>query len=204
MEMGGLTKKQRSVLSYVFEQVRAKGRPPSLQEICERFGFASNRSARDHLAALERKGYLTRGGSHRGFELVWSKVWSLFGIPILGRVPAGTPTLAAAEYEGTIAPDDIYPADAEGTFALRVKGDSMKEAGILPSDLLIVREQPTADDGDIVVAAVEDFEEEVTVKRLTQRGGVLYLEPANPRYEAIELNRGRILGKVIWVIRRVS
>jgi repressor LexA len=197
MRVGDLTQRQFQVLKYVFEQVRRKGRPPTVREVCDRFGFSSTGGARRHLYALEKKGYLTRSGAHRGLELVWPKVWRLFGIPIVGRVPAGTPRLADAEFLGTLTPEDFYPEE-EGLFALRVQGESMVGAGILPGDVVIVREQPTADPGDVVVALIED---EATVKRLARRRGKLYLEPANPRYEAVELDGGRILGKVIKVLR---
>jgi repressor LexA len=197
MRVAELTQRQLQVLKYVFEQVRRKGRPPTVREVCDRFGFSSTGGARRHLYALEKKGYLTRSGAHRGLELVWPKVWKLFGIPIVGRVPAGTPRLADAEFLGTLTPEDFYPEE-EGLFALRVQGESMVGAGILPGDVVIVREQPTADPGDVVVALIED---EATVKRLARRRGKLYLEPANPRYEAVELDGGRILGKVIKVLR---
>ena len=197
MNIGNLTRQQYRVLKFIFQRVRREGRPPTVREICEHFGFSSTGSARVHLRALEKKGYLTHRGVHRGLELVWPKVWGLFGIPIVGRVPAGRPRLADAEFLGTLTPEDFYPEE-EGLFALKVQGDSMVGAGILPGDVVIVREQPTADPGDVVVALIED---EATVKRLSRKGGKLYLEPANPRYEAVELDGGRILGKVIKVLR---
>jgi len=197
MRVADLTQRQYRVLKFIFEQVRRKGRPPTVREVCDRFGFTSTGGARRHLYALEKKGYLARTGVHRGLELVWPKVWKLFGIPIVGKVPAGTPRLADAEFLGTLTPEDFYP-EGEGLFALRVQGESMVGAGILPGDVVIVREQPAADPGEIVVALIED---EATVKRLARRGRKLYLEPANPRYEAVELDGGRILGKVVKVLR---
>jgi repressor LexA len=192
-----LTDRQFRVLERIFKHIRAKGQPPTVRELCNHFGFASTRTAYDHLRALEKKGYLACKSTHRGIELVWPRVWQLFGIPIVGRVPAGRPRFAYAELEGTLTPDDFYPA-GEGYLALRVQGDSMTGAGILPNDIVVVREQPIAEPGDIVVALIGDV---ATVKRLAKRRGMLYLEPANPAYDAIRMDGGKILGKVITVLR---
>ena len=197
MEIGHLTPKQFRILSYVFEHWRARGRPPSFAQIKERFGFAAVKAAEDHVSALQRKGYLKR--TPRGIE-VQAKVWQLFGIPIIGSVPAGAPRLADAEFLGTLTPEDFYPVES-GLFALKVQGDSMKDAGILSGDLVIVREQPTADLGEIVVALIHD---EATVKRLIKRGSKFYLEPANPDYTSAPLNGGKVLGKVIQVLRKLG
>lgn len=199
MELNPLTPPQHRVLRFLFEQVRAVGRPPTLREICAHFGFASTGTARDHLKALKHKGFLSSDGSARGIDLVWDRVWQLFGIPILGRVPAGTPSLAEAEFIGALSPDDVYPT-GPGLFALEVRGESMRDAGILHGDRVIVREQSTANPGEIVVAVVEG--DEATIKTLTQRGKQLYLEPANPEFEPIPLNGGRIVGRVIQVVRK--
>jgi len=196
--MEGLTPKQHRVLRFLFEQVREAGRPPTLREICAHFGFASDRAARDHLKALEHKGYLSRTPSARGLELSWERVWQLFGIPILGRVPAGKPSLAEAEFIGALSPDDLYPS-GPGLFALEVRGESMKDAGILPGDRVIIREQATATPGQIVVALIDN---EATIKTLALRDGALILEPANPAFEPIPLNGGRIVGRVIQVVRK--
>ena len=198
MRAWDLTQQQFRLLEHIFKQIRTKSKPPTVREICSYFGFASPRSASDHLKALERKGYLRRTGSSRGIELSWHKVWQLFGIPIVGTVPAGKPRLAYAETLGNLTPEDFYPA-GEGFFAMQVQGDSMVGVGIMPGDYVVVREQLTAEPGEIVVAVVD--EEEITVKRLMKRGNKLYLEAANPRYPAIALNGGRIWGRVIKVHR---
>ncbi len=198
MDQPPLTPKQHDVLAFVFQGVRGAGRPPTLHEICAHFGFASDRAARDHLKALERKGYLRRAGVARGIELVWERVWRLFGIPILGRVPAGKPGLAEAEFVGALSPDDVYPT-GPGLFALEGRGERMKDAGILPGDRVIVREGAEASPGEIVVALIDD---EATIKFLAERKGKRYLEPANPDYGPIELNGGKIVGRVIQVVRR--
>jgi repressor LexA len=192
-----LTEKQYRILEHVFKEARARGQSPTVREICNHFGFSSPRTAHQHLRALAKKGYLILSGRHRGIELVWTLVWELFGIPILGKVPAGKPLIPYAERLGTLTPEDFYPEEP-GLFALEVQGDSMVEAGILPGDIVVVREQSTASVGDIIVALVD---EEATVKRLARRNGKLYLEPANPDYPTIELNGGRILGKVIRSLR---
>lgn len=198
MEITSLTPAQRRILSYLFEHWRNQGRPPSLRQICQRFGFKAVGSAQDHVNALQRKGYVR--ATRRGLQLVQAKVWQLFGIPILGRVPAGAPRLADAEFLGTLTPEDFYPVEP-GLFALKVQGDSMTGAGILSGDVVIVREQPTAHPGQIVVALIHD---EATVKRLAKRGNKLYLEPANPQYQASALNGGKVLGKVIQVLRKLA
>ena len=198
METTPLTPTQRRILSYLFEHWRSQGRPPSLRQVCQRFGFKAVGSAQDHIAALQRKGYLR--ATRRGIQLIQAKVWQLFGIPIIGSVPAGAPRLADAEFLGTLTPEDFYPVES-GLFALKVQGDSMKDAGILSGDLVIVREQPTADLGEIVVALIH---EEATVKRLIKRGSKFYLEPANPDYTSAPLNGGKVLGKVIQVLRKLG
>lgn len=203
VQPGDLTERQFQVLRFLFRFWRRRGKPPTIAEICGHFGFASTRSAFDHLRALERKGYIDRVLGSRGIE-IREKVWELFGLPILGRVPAGEPRLADAEFLGVMTPDDFYPQE-EGLVVVKVQGESMVGAGILPGDYVVVREQPTADPGDIVLAAAREEagegEVEVTVKRLARRDGELYLEPANERYEPIPLDGGRILGVVIKVHR---
>ncbi len=202
MNAGDLTQQQLRILRYIVEGVRQRGRAPTAKEICAKFGFASPNAVTAHLEGLERKGYVERQGAPLGLRLNWDRVWSLLGIPLLGRVPAGTPRLAEAEFRGTLAPDDVYPT-GEGLFALEVHGDSMLGEGIRPGDLVIVREDVEPKIGDVVVALVADYDEEATVKKLAKRDGTVYLDPANPGYEPIPLNGGRIVGRVIRVIREL-
>ena len=199
MSMGKieLTPRQRQVLKFIFDTIRSLGRPPTLREIGSRFGIAYGGGVKVHLAALERKGYLKLTGAHRGIELLQKKVWDLFGIPLIGRIAAGRPIFAQENYEGTLSPDDIYPR-GDGIFALRVQGDSMRDAGILNGDWVFVRHQEDADPGQIVVALKDD---EVTLKRLIQERGKRYLEPANPAYQREPLDGWRIEGIVIEVVR---
>lgn len=202
MHHGDLTRQQFRILRYIVESVRQRGRAPTNKEINQKFGFSSPNAVNRHLKALDAKDYIVRRGAPLGLQVNWDRVWELLGIPILGRVPAGTPRLAEAEFRGTLVPDDVYPAD-EGVFALEVQGESMVGEGIRPGDLVIIREDVEPKIGDIVVAIIEEdyVDAEATVKTLAKRNGEYYLDPANPDYEPIKLNGGRILGRVIRVIR---
>ena len=161
-----------------------------------------HRHPRDHLGALEIKGYLRKlPGKSRGLvPSNWSKLLRaefLLPIPILGRVPAGGPLLAEENIEGSLDLSEEFAG--KKTFALKVHGDSMIEAGICEDDLVVVRSQDEAEPGEIVVALVDG---EATVKRLERRNGKLWLQPANPRYEPIPVaGDTRVIGKVIGVIR---
>jgi repressor LexA len=192
--MERLTPKQKSVLDFIRERVSAAGLPPTLREIGSHFGFASTGTVRDHLAALARKGYLTLTRQKaRAIELD-SRV---FGIPILGRVQAGEPKLAEQDIEGYLEPY-VWAGD-ERLFALKVKGDSMKDAGILEGDTVVVRKQAKAEQGEIVVAIIGD---EATVKRFGRKGGRYFLFPANDAFGPIPVTRETaVLGKVVTVLR---
>lgn len=200
MRLGELTEKQYWVLKYIHQQIRTAGRPPTQREIRDQFGYAHASGAQRHLGALERKGYINRTGAHRGLELVWAKVWPLFGIPLYGRVVAGKPALAEENIEYTFTPQDLYP-EGEDVFALRVEGDSMVDEGIREGDIVLVRRQREAAPGDIVVAIKDD---EATVKRYARRNGREYLEPANPAYEKLSVDGWRIVGVVIQLVRRLK
>jgi repressor LexA len=192
-----LTPKQRDVLKYIYESIRGNHLPPTVREIAEHFNFSSTGTVRDYLRALVNKGYIriTKNKS-RAIELVREM---LFSIPILGKVQAGLPTLAVEEIEGYLNLDSLVFSD-DSTFALRVRGDSMVEAGIMPDDLVLVRKQSMAQTGETVVAMVDD---EATVKNLRRHGADYFLEPANPNYNPILVDRRvSIIGKVISVVRR--
>ncbi len=199
-----LTEKQRQVLRFIVDCIEERGAPPTLREIAARFSFASPASVKGHLEALERKGFIRRREwTARGIEPVKERVRRLFwereGIPLVGRVAAGRPILAEENIEDVLKLEGLFPTD-QGLFALRVKGDSMIEAGILEGDILIVRPQPTADIGDIVVATLG---EEGTVKRFGRSGDHIKLEPANKNYLPIVTHEARIVGVVIGVIRHL-
>jgi len=192
-----LTTKQKQVLKFIYQKIKNTQLPPTIREIGEQFGFSSTGTVRDYLNVLVRKGFI-RISAHksRAIELVKT---NLFSIPILGRVHAGLPSLAVEEIEGYLDLDSLVFSD-DSTFALRIRGDSMVDAGILPDDLVLVRKQKTAQLGDIVVALIHD---EATVKYLRKYNRQFYLEPANSNYQSIPVNEDvTILGKVISVIRK--
>lgn len=198
METIKLTDKQRDVLKFIYRRIKEANLPPTIREIAEEFGFSSTGTVRDYLRALVKKGYIKiEEGKSRAIELVKA---SLFSLPILGKVQAGLPTLAVEEIEGYLDLDSLVFSDND-TFALRVRGDSMINAGIFSDDLVLVRRQKIAQTGEIVVALVGS--EEATVKYLRKRSNGYFLDPANPRYEPIPVNEDvAIVGKVISVVRR--
>ena len=206
-----LTRKQKEVLRFIVECIDERGSPPTVREICDRFGLRSPASAQRYIQALERKGYLhRRPGSARAVELVWDRVnrvfWERAGIPLVGRVAAGEPILAEENIDDVLPLKGLFPMD-QGLFALRVQGDSMVEAGIWDGDVVIVRPQPWANTGDVVVAVLMDAEEEGTVKRLGRWDErEVVLEPANPRYEPLRVKpeEVRIVGVVVGVLRKLN
>ncbi len=200
-----LTSRQERLLRFIEESVAQRGYAPSLQEMAQAMDIASLQGVKDHLTALERKGYLQRSPGRRRAITITQPLLPVEGsVPILGRVAAGKPLLAVENQEGTLS----LNADALGTgthFALRVQGDSMIDAGIEDGDHVIVRQQDSANPGDIVVALLGD---EVTVKRLQQKGSTLFLEAANVAYSPIPLTRQssspRILGVVVGLYRKLG
>jgi repressor LexA len=188
----------------IFEYVQKRlleGRPPTIREVQQAFGFRAVETARAHLEALVREGLLSkREGESRGFELPLPRgSHQPRLVPILGRVQAGVLSTAVEDLEGYVPIEGRRHTDDE-IFALRVRGESMIGAGIFPGDLVLVRRQDTARSGEIVVALVED---EATVKRLRITNRRLELHPENPVFEVIVPDPGacRILGKVIEVRR---
>jgi repressor LexA len=199
-----LTEKQRQILQFVVESMDDTGVTPTMREIASRFGFSAPASVRRHLEALEKKGYIRRHeGRARGIEPIKEQVrrlfWQRTGIPLVGQVAAGTPILAEENIEDVLQLGGLFPME-QGLFALRVKGDSMIEAGILEGDLLVVRPQPTADVGDIVVAMLGD---EGTVKRFGRAGDHIRLEPANKDYFPIITRDARVVGVVVGLVRHL-
>lgn len=194
----GATREQ--VFRYVQERL-LKGEPPTVREVQQAFGFKAVETARAHLEALVSAGRLTKSsGRSRGYGLPQTTPLPAF-VPLLGRVQAGALTTAVEDLEGYIPVESR--SSAETLFALRVRGESMTDAGILPGDVVIVRQQKTASSGDIVVALVED---EATVKRLRIRRGRMELHAENPDFAPIVFvgphgNELQILGKVIEVRR---
>jgi len=189
-----------------------RGQPPTVREVQAAFGFRAVQSARAHLEKLVEEGRLTKqAGRSRGYGLAGKVATSALSavarstaptvlVPVLGQVQAGDLTTALQEWEGQVA---VQSASAEGLFALRVRGLSMRDAGILPDDLVVVRQQSTAESGEIVVALVDD---EATVKTLRKRGRRLELHPANPDFAVIvpQAEECQLLGKVIEVRRHLE
>ncbi|HMB71850.1 MAG TPA: transcriptional repressor LexA [bacterium] len=199
-----LTPRQREILDWLRDEIDRRGLPPTIREIGESFGIRSTKGVEDHLAALERKGYIRREkGKSRAIEVADRP--DLRGarlVPLVGRIAAGAPVLAVENHEGTFVFDESLVGAGE-TFLLRVQGDSMTKTGILDSDLVIVRKQDDARNGDIVAARVGD---EATVKRFRKGGGRVTLLPENDAYDPIEVDPTEgfeILGKVVGVYRRM-
>src|SRR5438093_1579080 len=175
MGLPALTDRQRALLDHLASFVAKRGYAPSLQEIAHAFGFSSLQGVKDHLKALERKGYVRRRpGQRRAITLMGQPRPFANGIPILGRVPAGTPQLALEQYDERLTLDTATLGPGRH-FALQVKGDSMIHAGIHDGDYVLVRQQDTAEPGAIVVALLGD---DATVKYLRRRGRQVRLEAA--------------------------
>ena len=197
-----LTTRQRQIYDFIAKAMREKGYAPSIHEIGRRFKIASTNGVSDHLKALEKKGYLRRVGK-RAIELLTSLGRPLMAetkeVPILGRVPAGGPLMVEENIEGSLT---IASDIARGkVFALKVKGDSMVEAGIMDGDYVIVRCQETADDGEIVCAMIDG---EATIKRFQKKGRSVTLKPENRNYAPIAVSQGelRIVGKIVGLMRK--
>src|SRR5712691_5041066 len=199
-----LTDRQKQIYDFLSITVREKGYAPSIPEIGKRFKITSTRGVFDHLKALEKKGYIKRVGK-RAIEIVSQSGRSALPdakeIPIVGRVRAGAPILAEENIDGFL-PVASDLARGKETFALKVKGDSMIEDGILDGDLVIIRRQDTAENGDIVCALIGN---EATLKRFYRKGNEVALRPSNKNYDPIVVSKGefRILGKATGVIRKL-
>jgi len=220
----GLTRRQQAILDVIRDSVERRGYPPSIREICESAGLASTSSVAHQLAMLERKGFLRRDPNRpravdvRGAERrdpnqkkspAARRALAVTDdaprgeppvfVPVVGRIAAGGPILAEQMIE------DVFPMPkslvGDGTlFMLRVSGDSMIEAAIADGDWVVVRQQPTADNGEIVAAMIDG---EATVKTLQRRNGHVWLLPHNPAYQPIDGDEATILGKVVTVMRRI-
>lgn len=180
-----LTARQREILEFIENELAHGGLPPTRSEIMARFGFASPNAAQCHLRALARHGAIELH-SHRARGIIpkrAKKRAATSNIPVIGRVAAGTPVLAVENHEHDLSLD-TEAFRPRPDYALKVKGDSMIDAGIFDQDLLLVHRTPEAQTGQIVVARLAD---EVTVKRLRRRGRGTWLEPANPDYRVIQI-----------------
>ena len=204
MGTGKISKKQKEILEFMKSEILSTGFPPSVREICEAVGLKSTSSVHAHLETLERNGYIHRDPTKpRAIEILDDTFnlnrTEMVNVPIIGRVAAGSPILAQENIEGYFpVPMEYMPN--EQTFMLNVKGESMINAGILDGDRVIVRQQPTAENGDMVVALTE--ENEATVKRFYKEDGYYRLQPENDHMDPIIIHGEiTILGKVIAVMR---
>jgi len=191
--MNGLTPRQQKVYDYIMKATPS-GVPPTVREICAATGLRSTSTVHAHLKTLERLGYIARdAGLNRSIRLEGSQPAAQ--VPILGRVTAGMPILAVQDIEGYIP----FPQkEGKDLFALHVVGLSMRDAGILDGDYVVAERTPTADNGDIIVAMIDD---EATVKRLFWEKDRVRLQPENPDFEPIYSDHASVLGRVIAVLR---
>ena len=221
--MAALKDREQKILNYMKEEIKSKGYPPTVREICSALGIKSTSTAHKDIENLVKHGYLVKdpskpralmvvdpvSGQHNPeFSSTVSPSPSDFrddvvDVPVVGRVAAGTPILAEQNIE------DSFPLPARyagrGTnYMLRVKGESMIEAGIMDGDLILVQQTETADNGDIVVAMIDGFESEATVKRFYKESGHIRLQPENSTMSPIIVTDVKILGKVRGVVRYFS
>jgi repressor LexA len=206
LDTSTLTERQRQILTVIQRWALRYGYSPSTREIADAVGLASTSSVGRHLRALEDLGFLRRGRSTRPVDV---RMFlrpvprqrpdpATVGVPVLGDIAAGTPILAEETSDEVLSlPRDLV---GRGTlFGLRVRGDSMIDAAICDGDIVVVKQQHEAYNGDIVAAMIDD---EATVKVYRRRGGHVVLEPRNPAYEEIDGDRAVVLGKVVSVLRR--
>lgn len=197
-----LTKRQNEIFEFITGHLDRTGYPPTVREIGKALGLHSPSTVHAHLAKLEKSGVLRRDPSKpRAIEVLVDRAKRVVrpGVPLVGQVAAGTPILAEENIEDTLEVPALLGAEA-GDYALNVRGDSMRDAGILPGDVVIVRPATEATNGQIVVAL---FEDEATVKRYYREADAVRLEPANPDYDPIVTRDVEIIGRVIGVFRKV-
>ena len=193
-----LTKKQRMALELIRIKIQQTGYPPTVRELCVALGVRSSATAFKYLKILEQKGYIKREKEKTRAIRLMPQIRNL---PLVGKVAAGNPLLALEEYSEVIpVPEEL--AGQEGTFLVRVEGDSMIGDHILDGDYVIVQPQNKADNGDIIIALLN--QEDVTVKRFYQNRDKITLKPSNPTYQPIITRDMIILGKVIGIIRRFN
>ena len=207
-----LTNRQHTVLEAIRFWIRERGYPPTIRELGQKLGIKSLRGVTAHLDAIAKKGFLKREPRARSISLLdlVAPFEQALRVPVVGRIRAGVPVLAQEQVEGYVVVDGGWlgaaaaPAESTGHFALKVQGESMINAGILDGDFVIVRQQPTAANGDIVVALVG---EDATVKRFFKEDERICLQPSHPTMEPIVIlppQSVTILGKVVAVFRHLT
>lgn len=206
MNYDGLSDKQIKIIEYIKNELMLRGYPPSIREICQAVGLSSTSSVHAHLNTLEEKGYVKKGNNkRRALELIDADdiccnmpKKEIINVPIVGTVTAGSPILAVENVEDTL-PISIDFVGNKESYVLKVKGESMIEAGILNGDYVIVNQQHTADNGDIVVALIDD---EATVKTFYKENDHIRLQPENSSMDPILIKNPYILGVVKAVVRK--
>jgi len=210
-QMLPLTDRQSKIFDFILSNITRFGYPLTIPEVQEKFSFKSPNAVQDYLEALERKGYISRRPyKSRGIEILVDKEPrnnngnnDVTEVPIIGRVSAGSPILAQENIEGTIFVDNSIAGKSKRIFALRVQGTSMINAGILNGDLVLVRQQPTAEQGEMVVVLIGD---EATIKRFYKYKNKIKLQPENDSMNPIFIDSNdsevRIIGKVEGVVRK--
>jgi repressor LexA len=202
MSYGKITDKQREILEYIKAEILNRGYPPAVREICEAVKLKSTSSVHAHLETLEKNGYIRRDPTKpRAIEIVDENFnltrREMVNVPIVGKVAAGEPILAVENIENYFPiPAEFMPN--EPTFILQVQGESMINVGILDGDYVLVQQQPTANDGDMVVALVDDS---ATVKTFYKENGYYRLQPENDFMDPIIVSEVMIMGKVIGTFR---
>lgn len=195
--MKGLTQSQAKILEFLKERLSITSVPPSVREICSAVGLKSTSSVQNNLNVLEELGYIQRDPMLKRSIRIMGQAENVHHVPLLGTVTAGMPILAVEQIE-TYLPYSGYVSSDKPLFALRVKGESMINAGIFDGDIIFAEQTPVARNGEIVVALIED---EATVKTFYKENGHFRLQPENDTYEPIIVPEVAILGKVVAVLR---
>lgn len=202
MPYDDLTERQKAILSYIKNEIKKKGYPPAVREIGDAVGLSSSSTVHSHLNQLENKGYIRRDPTKpRAIEIMDSQQMpnrEMVHVPLVGRVTAGAPILAVENIEDTF-PLPLEFVNTDEVFMLKIQGDSMINAGIFNEDMVVVRKQNVARDGDIIVALLDD---EATVKRFYKGFNHIRLQPENDAYEPIITRDVQVLGKVVALLRR--
>ncbi len=210
-----ITDRQQEILTFIQQYTEGNGFPPTLREIGKQFGISSTFGVKRHLDALVKKGYLNiESNSSRAISLIKNDAVDRQNIidrndlytkiPVVGRVAAGTPITAIENIEGNILVDSSFIKKSQDSFALKVKGDSMINAGIFEGDIVIVSPSAEAFNGQTVVAMIED---EVTVKVFQKKNNKIFLMPENEKYQPIEIEKTKdfkLVGKVVGLVRRFN
>lgn len=205
--MKKVSKRQEDILTFIKDEVRKKGYPPSVREIGEAVGLASSSTVHGHLARLESKGLIRRDPTKpRAIEILDMEEFSslkssVLHVPLIGKVTAGLPITAIENIEEFFPLPNTFGSSEDNLFMLEIMGESMIEAGILNGDYVVVKQQQSANNGDIVVAMTED--DEATVKRFYKEKSHFRLQPENSSMEPIIVNQVSILGRVVGVYRHI-